>query len=539
MNDTQKKLYELLTKFDGLCKKFGIVYYLGGGSALGAVRHKGFLPWDDDVDLYITRKNYLKLLEVEDQFFDDDFVLVNSDKYPRYGNTLVRCVDTHSTAITKARMVDETPKGQFVELFILDPLPRDKDEQSTWFTKHWIYTELLSYAFCVCNVRIASHIDEELYYSYLKKYKTLGRKKVLKELEEYLFTIDESQADQYCSRWGFRNLIYNIEWFGEPRYVPFEDTFLPVAAYAENVLRFDYGDNWMYIPNVEEQVTHSFAESMNIGYKNIVKDYRQFFDANQIFETYIKRKDLQMEVHFANLKAHFERANLKKAQVLASIEYKSKHSDQLDKWFEEYNMDAIENFFSQWYLNQFHDSFWSWKTLLRLDDHLLYLALMPVLLKGTYSKVRTILLWRAEEGALSDELKNMQDFVEHIRDAYIALDNHALSSCTAILDEIKQIPLPYKEKQLDYRKLALQTAISNTTESDALNRLKEDCQSLLNDFPDNGEILCCMADIYYKLHDHEKAAELYRLAYGNTSHGFVRMHIEEIMNTLNEDVVLL
>ena len=51
MKDVQKKLYDLLKKFDKICKDNDVEYYLAGGSALGAVRHKGFLPWDDDVDL--------------------------------------------------------------------------------------------------------------------------------------------------------------------------------------------------------------------------------------------------------------------------------------------------------------------------------------------------------------------------------------------------------------------------------------------------------------------------------------------------------
>mgnify|MGYP003293777853 CR=1 FL=1 len=74
MNEIQKKLYQIINKFDARCKKYDITYYLGGGSALGALRHKGFLPWDDDIDLYITRENYKKLLSVQKDFFDDTFV---------------------------------------------------------------------------------------------------------------------------------------------------------------------------------------------------------------------------------------------------------------------------------------------------------------------------------------------------------------------------------------------------------------------------------------------------------------------------------
>ena len=67
MLDEQIGLLTLLKEFDSICKKNNITYYLEGGSLLGAVRHKGFLPWDDDIDLCITRAEFKKLLAVIDK----------------------------------------------------------------------------------------------------------------------------------------------------------------------------------------------------------------------------------------------------------------------------------------------------------------------------------------------------------------------------------------------------------------------------------------------------------------------------------------
>ena len=62
MIEMQEGLLTLLKEFDAICKKHDITYYLEGGSLLGAVRHKGFIPWDDDVDLGIPRADYDRLL---------------------------------------------------------------------------------------------------------------------------------------------------------------------------------------------------------------------------------------------------------------------------------------------------------------------------------------------------------------------------------------------------------------------------------------------------------------------------------------------
>ena len=64
IKDFQYKILEIAFYFDEFCKKYDIEYYLMGGSALGAVRHHGFIPWDDDVDVWMFREDYNKLCEI-------------------------------------------------------------------------------------------------------------------------------------------------------------------------------------------------------------------------------------------------------------------------------------------------------------------------------------------------------------------------------------------------------------------------------------------------------------------------------------------
>lgn len=64
LNDIQQILLGFLLEVDRICKKHNIKYFLGGGSLLGAVRHKGFIPWDDDADVMMLRKDYDRFLSV-------------------------------------------------------------------------------------------------------------------------------------------------------------------------------------------------------------------------------------------------------------------------------------------------------------------------------------------------------------------------------------------------------------------------------------------------------------------------------------------
>ena len=72
-----KKQLEILSYFDNFCKKNGLKYYASGGTLLGAIRHKGFIPWDDDIDVVMFRKDYDRLLSIAENKIDFPFFLQN------------------------------------------------------------------------------------------------------------------------------------------------------------------------------------------------------------------------------------------------------------------------------------------------------------------------------------------------------------------------------------------------------------------------------------------------------------------------------
>lgn len=81
----QKRMIEIILHVDEICRRNSIHYYLTGGCALGAIRHKGFIPWDDDLDIFMTSENYYRFLKIcEEQLDRDRFYLQreNTGEWP-------------------------------------------------------------------------------------------------------------------------------------------------------------------------------------------------------------------------------------------------------------------------------------------------------------------------------------------------------------------------------------------------------------------------------------------------------------------------
>ena len=117
MNATQKVLFRLMVDFDEICRKYDIEYFLAGGTALGAVRNGGFLPWDDDVDIFVTADDYKKLNEIMDEACPKDRTWASEENNPGYWNPIARFFDLNTTCVVKDKLDDGMPGGHCLEIF--------------------------------------------------------------------------------------------------------------------------------------------------------------------------------------------------------------------------------------------------------------------------------------------------------------------------------------------------------------------------------------------------------------------------------------
>lgn len=129
----QRISYEILCDVDRYCRENDIPYYLSGGSCLGAVRHQGFIPWDDDVDIMLPRKDYQRLIEGFSRAHTDRYRLSSLQTDPDWIRPYARIWDTRTQLIQITSR--EKPMGVFIDVFPIDGLPAGKLARRLYFRR--------------------------------------------------------------------------------------------------------------------------------------------------------------------------------------------------------------------------------------------------------------------------------------------------------------------------------------------------------------------------------------------------------------------
>ena len=152
MNDLQKKELELFKAFARVCEKHGLRYFLVGGSALGAIRHKGFIPWDDDIDVGMPRKDYDKFMELQSEFEGTPYFIQNYKTDPCYVYNYGKLRDSSTTFIEYTYKNHRINHGVWVDIFPIDGFskemkPREKFKgkllRKVWFQVYLSYLPAL------------------------------------------------------------------------------------------------------------------------------------------------------------------------------------------------------------------------------------------------------------------------------------------------------------------------------------------------------------------------------------------------------------
>lgn len=242
---------EMLKQFHKVCQKLNLEYFSLGGTLLGAVRHNGFIPWDDDIDLGMPRSDYEKFINKAQDYFPENIKLIPN---PMNLNIL-QLVNTD----TKIK-VGKVTCGVFIDIFPLDGFP-DGSFKAFLHDKRILFYRML------CKLSVIDILEDrdrgaiENWIVRLTKVtrlnKILDSEKLLIKLHSIIQNYDYSNSTRVGNVLGRYRLkeVVNKEIFGKGQSLQFENISIKAPSQTDAYLTHIYGD-YKKLPPVENQVAH-------------------------------------------------------------------------------------------------------------------------------------------------------------------------------------------------------------------------------------------------------------------------------------------
>ena len=256
-NAHQALLLSMLKDFDRVCREYQIPYTLFSGTALGAVRHRGFIPWDDDIDVMMLRRDYERFFFEAAGAFDPEKYYVQqeyTDHWPMHFSKLRR---NGTTCIEKYHVRDEKMhQGVYIDIFPCDNLSDNPLVCRLQFAASKVVIAKSLYA-------RGYETDSKLKKCFLQICRPLPRKPFWRLCVRRQDT-DSAYVHSFfgCGTKVEKN-IFPRSWFTERVPRPFEDGMFPVSAHYDALLTKLYGD-YMTLPKPEQRKSKEHAAILDL-----------------------------------------------------------------------------------------------------------------------------------------------------------------------------------------------------------------------------------------------------------------------------------
>ncbi len=242
---------EILKDIAKFCDENNLKYFLAYGTLIGAVRHKGFIPWDDDIDIWMPRDDYNEFLKLYNKKESRYRAISPYEKIARH--SIVKVVDTKTVKIEESTDYSNGYLGVDVDIFPLDGQPAEEKKYKKWYRRLQLYYRL----YLCCVMSSEGKLKKKIGLPIVKllcgnKNNLLNKADALHRLYSYE---DSTYVGAVESCYNFVNNHYKREWFNDYILMDFEDTQFKIPIGYDNILTKMYGD-YMQLPPKEKQITH-------------------------------------------------------------------------------------------------------------------------------------------------------------------------------------------------------------------------------------------------------------------------------------------
>ena len=268
IKEVQGKILEIMRFIDKLCRDNGIVYYIMGGTALGAVRHGGFIPWDDDLDIFMTPKEYRKFKSVFNSQKSEQFVLQEWKTTPEYLEYAK--VRMNGTTFIEEAFKDrkDMHQGIYVDIMMLHKVPNNK------FIQRLVYCEskfVTLYALSQRNWRPKNIFQKVALKSLGILPCRLMVRMAYRRIYKYDNLIKNFQFCYWITPAKFRKGLFDKSFFEDSVDISFENVMLLGSSKIKEYLSYRYGE-YQILPTIKERQAAVHARIFDVN-----KDYREYF----------------------------------------------------------------------------------------------------------------------------------------------------------------------------------------------------------------------------------------------------------------------
>lgn len=288
ISEKRKKIWQseigLIEELARICKCYHLRYFASNGTLLGAIRHEGFIPWDDDVDIVMPRPDYNKLIEISGQAFSPPFYLHTAQNGIGYYRNYIRLRDDRTTAIPLKDLNSRDHNGIFIDIFPLDGCPPSRLIRLWQFFSAAAYSALANTYIYYPKFEKHRLFRSALYFLALMYCKIHGYPGLLQHLEKLRsrFPYDNSE-NVYVITHGRKFLVFPREYYEHTKQATFEYIKLPIPEAYDRILKAHYGD-YMQLPPEDARGKH----------------HTIFFDPDKPFTEYVDvmtREDMKKHLN--------------------------------------------------------------------------------------------------------------------------------------------------------------------------------------------------------------------------------------------------
>ena len=255
IEDAKKLELDILDFIDSFCKEHGINYCINYGTLIGAIRHKGFIPWDDDIDLSMTRENYEKFIQLFSEK-QSRYKLLSLETDDQYFNNFIKIVDP-TTKIIDTRNTKTYDSGVFIDIFPMDTFNDTKVVDICYKLESFKLLSFSKHKNIVYGDSKLKDLIRTLFWLLLRPVSPrFFANQIEKQIQKY--RVENGKYIAFIPSKAKEKEIFPRDMFDELIETPFEHLVLPAPKHFDTVLKQFY-DDYMTVPPKEKQIyIHEF-----------------------------------------------------------------------------------------------------------------------------------------------------------------------------------------------------------------------------------------------------------------------------------------